>query len=78
MFSGLKECNADPEERNKVLEMIKRAEGETEQNSSESSDEDDLEERLGGLDLDRDADKIWDRLTDKVLVFIFMVKIEFF
>ncbi|WAR15215.1 ZNHI2-like protein [Mya arenaria] len=63
-MEGLKECDTDPEEKQKVMEMLQRVEGAPDLDDGDSS-EDDLEERLGDLDLNEDVDKVWDRLTDK-------------
>ena len=69
LFSGLKECNAGADEKRKMMDILSRLEKETaedEETAIADDDADDLHERLQDLDLERDADKIWCRLTDKV------------
>lgn len=62
----MKECNADPSEKQKVIEMLKRTEEDP--NLEDLELEDDLHERLHGLDLERDIDKVWDKLTLQVIL----------
>jgi len=65
-MQGLKEINATDEERSKMLEMLQRfedGEGETDESEDEDAADTDLETRMKGLDLDNDADIMWDRLT---------------
>ena len=67
--SGLKECSAGADEKRKMMDILSRLEKETaedEETAIVDDDADDLHERLQDLDLERDADKIWSRLTDKV------------
>ena len=63
---GLKECNAGPDEKTKMMDMLKRVEEEADLDDLE--EEDDLHERLSDLDLDRDINKVWDRLTTQVVM----------
>lgn len=63
-MEGLKDFKADPADKQKILEMIQRAE--TDPDLGDLDDEsNDLYDRLADLDLDKVAAKIWDRLTDK-------------
>lgn len=62
----MKECSADASEKQKVIEMLKRTEEDSTLEDLEL--EDDLHERLHGLDLERDIDKVWDKLTLQVIL----------
>lgn len=62
---GLKECNADPTEKTKMIDMLKRVEEEADLDGLDNGD--DLHERLSDLDLERDIDKVWERLSAEVL-----------
>ncbi|XP_045163434.2 zinc finger HIT domain-containing protein 2-like [Mercenaria mercenaria] len=61
-MEGLKDYSADPEDKQKVLEMLKRAEADPDLNDLDEP-ADDLHERLG--DLDKDTNEVWNRLTDQ-------------
>ncbi|XP_060583391.1 LOW QUALITY PROTEIN: zinc finger HIT domain-containing protein 2-like [Ruditapes philippinarum] len=60
----LKDFSADAEDKQKVLDMLKRAETDPDLNDLDEP-EDDLHERLHDLDLDRDTREVWNRLTDQ-------------
>ncbi|XP_005102391.2 zinc finger HIT domain-containing protein 2 [Aplysia californica] len=65
VIDELKDFTSTTEDREKVLEMLaKDLEERTKEASAEDSDED-LTERLEGLDLDRDVSTVWSRLTAK-------------
>jgi len=49
-----------------MMDMLKRVEEEADLDDLE--EEDDLHERLSDLDLDRDINKVWDRLTTQVVM----------
>ena len=58
----------DDHEKRRMMEMLKRFEQEEkEQNFGEEGPElgENLEERLEGLDLDQDTEKIWEKLTQE-------------
>ncbi|XP_066286083.1 zinc finger HIT domain-containing protein 2-like [Branchiostoma lanceolatum] len=66
IIEELKQQRGSHEEKQKVLEMLKRLEDQEEEEEGEDmTDELTLEDRLQGLDLDRDAEAIWDQLTDQ-------------
>ncbi|XP_078683980.1 zinc finger HIT domain-containing protein 2-like isoform X2 [Branchiostoma floridae x Branchiostoma belcheri] len=67
IIEELKQQRGSHEEKQKVLEMLKRLEDqqEEEEEGEEGEDEQTLEDRLQGLDLDRDTEAIWDQLTDQ-------------
>ncbi|XP_019634334.1 PREDICTED: zinc finger HIT domain-containing protein 2-like [Branchiostoma belcheri] len=66
IIEELKQQRGSHEEKQKVLEMLKRLEDqEEEEEEEEEEDEQTLEDRLHGLDLDRDTEAIWDQLTDQ-------------
>ncbi|XP_060580861.1 uncharacterized protein LOC132737579, partial [Ruditapes philippinarum] len=60
----LKDFSADAEDKQKVLDMLKRAETDPDLNDLDEP-EDDLHERLHDLDLDKDTREVWNRLTDQ-------------
>ena len=60
----MKESNAGPDEKRKMMDILSRLEKETE--DDDNNYDDDLRERLQDLDLERDTHKIWSRLTEKV------------
>lgn len=63
-IEGLKEYVSNPEEKQKVLEMLKRAE--TDPGLSDLDEPgDDLDERLADLDIEKDSNDVWNRLTDQ-------------
>ncbi|XP_074653189.1 zinc finger HIT domain-containing protein 2-like isoform X2 [Tubulanus polymorphus] len=67
-MQGLKEYNTGDDDRRKMQEMLARFENENPPDDfldESDSDEDTLEDRLLGLDLDRDTDQIWEKLTHK-------------
>ena len=49
-----------------ILSRLEKETAEDEDAAAADEDADDLSERLQDLDLERDTDKIWSRLTDKV------------
>ena len=66
---GLKESSASSDEKRKMMDILTRVEKETADDYGDDVDGEELLERLQDLDLDRDADKIWSRLTEKVIIF---------
>ena len=65
---GLKDCSVGPEEKRKLMEILSRAE--TDPALDDLDDSDDLHERLENLDLEKDTDQVWERLTDQVLTLL--------
>ncbi|XP_035681519.1 zinc finger HIT domain-containing protein 2-like [Branchiostoma floridae] len=64
IIEELKQQRGSHEEKQKVLEMLKRLEDEQEEEEGEDGEEEEtLEDRLQGLDLDRDTEAVWDQLT---------------
>lgn len=67
-MQGLQDLQTNSEDKQKILEVLQRVEqdkptlalGEDEEDS-----DDDLAERLQGIDLDEDSQQIWQRLTEK-------------
>lgn len=60
--------HGDHQSKNKVLEMIKRSQEQGDDDGQDeeeidSDDEEDLSDRLAGIDLDQDPDEVWKRLT---------------
>ena len=49
-----------------ILSRLEKETAEDDEAAAADEDADDLSERLQDLDLERDTDKIWSRLTDKV------------
>lgn len=64
-MEGLKESSASSDEKRKMMDTLTRVEKETADDYGDDVDGEELLERLQDLDLDRDADKIWSRLTEK-------------
>ncbi|XP_072049445.1 zinc finger HIT domain-containing protein 2-like [Amphiura filiformis] len=67
-LQALKETKGSSEDKKKILEILQRVEDTNEDlDSDDDSDEtaDSLERRLADLDLDQDADAVWERLTEK-------------
>ncbi|KAK3107832.1 hypothetical protein FSP39_023131 [Pinctada imbricata] len=64
-MEGLENQDVSQDEKKKMLEMLERVEQEDQDFLDSDDDEEDLHERLAGLDLDNDAEEIWNRLTDK-------------
>ncbi|XP_059162073.1 zinc finger HIT domain-containing protein 2-like [Physella acuta] len=64
VLNELKEMTNGPEDRQKVLDMLNK---DLEQKADESDEdlEDDLAERISGLDLDKEYSLVWSRLTQK-------------
>ncbi|ELT96294.1 hypothetical protein CAPTEDRAFT_192100 [Capitella teleta] len=70
VMQGLAEMNAGSEEKEKILETLQRLEDhnpvvDPEEFLEDGDEEEDLAERIADLDLDDDADLIWQRLTPK-------------
>ncbi|KAL3861868.1 hypothetical protein ACJMK2_007882 [Sinanodonta woodiana] len=61
----LADCRAAPGDKEKIMEMLNRVNEETAVDFDDNTEIEDLEERIQDLDLDKDADKIWDILTEK-------------
>ncbi|XP_031563726.1 zinc finger HIT domain-containing protein 2-like [Actinia tenebrosa] len=65
VLEELSQRTKDPEDVQKVLSMLKNLEKENEEGEDEESEESSLEERLGGIDLDKaDPSLIWESLTE--------------
>ncbi|CAG5125270.1 unnamed protein product [Candidula unifasciata] len=65
VISELKEMNTSSQDRDKVLKMLSEDLEQKAEEDSDSGEEDDLERRLHGLDMDRDIHLVWSRLTQK-------------
>lgn len=64
VMEGLSDYMASPEERHKMVETLKRMQDDDDGYlDSDDEDEADLLDRLQGLNLDSDTDKIWEKLT---------------
>lgn len=64
VIQALQDDVIDEERKQSMLEILKRDHEDKNDNFLvEEDDEEDLEERLEGLNLDRDTDKIWEKLT---------------
>jgi hypothetical protein len=62
----LKGDTIDNHEKRKMMEILKRFEQEeTEDGITDEGLGENLEERLEGLNLDRDTEKIWEKLTEE-------------
>lgn len=61
-MEGLREMESDEVERKRVMDMLRNLEDEAQ--ASDGSDDEDLADRLVGVNLDGDPDEIWQRLTD--------------
>ena len=73
LLLGLKECNASLDEKRKMMEILARVEKETADNDNVDEEvNDNLHERLQDLDLDKDIDKIWTRLNEKVRHYVYI------
>lgn len=65
-MEALEDQDVSSQGKQKMLEMLDRLETEGAQDSDSNSDEDEeLSERLSGLNLDTDSELIWNRLTAK-------------
>ncbi|XP_077985951.1 zinc finger HIT domain-containing protein 2-like [Glandiceps talaboti] len=62
-MEALKEQRGSDEEKRKMLEMLKRVEDEHNDLDSDDEHVESIEERIAGLDLDRDTDALWEKLT---------------
>ncbi|KAL4220931.1 hypothetical protein ACF0H5_019197 [Mactra antiquata] len=62
-MEGLKELSANPTDKQKVLDMLKRAENEADTAGLDECEDDDLHDRLSDLNLDTDLSEVWNRLT---------------
>lgn len=63
VMEGLRSMDADDGERHRMAEMLKRFEMEDSVNAEESDGVPDLAERVSGIDLDQDPEKVLDILT---------------
>ena len=70
MFVGLKDCDADPADKHKMMEMLSRVENDPDLGLHDDVLDNDLDERLNDLDLDKDTEEVWNRLTEKVCIMI--------
>ncbi|XP_052096229.1 zinc finger HIT domain-containing protein 2-like [Mytilus californianus] len=61
---GLKDFDSSKEDKQKVLEMLQRVKDDDPGFDSDD-DEEDLEARLQGLDLENDTKTVWNKLTNK-------------
>ncbi|KAK3583754.1 hypothetical protein CHS0354_022789 [Potamilus streckersoni] len=61
----LADCRASSGDKKKMMEMLNRVNEETAVDFDDKYENEDLEERIKELDLDKDADKIWNILTEK-------------
>ncbi|XP_076090400.1 zinc finger HIT domain-containing protein 2-like [Mytilus galloprovincialis] len=62
-MEGLKDFGSSKEDKQNVLEMLQRVKDEDP--GFDSDDDEDLEARLQGLDLETDSKTVWNKLTDK-------------
>ncbi|BFZ17816.1 hypothetical protein BsWGS_20855 [Bradybaena similaris] len=66
VINELKDMNTSSEDRDKVLKMLSEdLEQKGEDDYESDVEEEDLEDRLNGLDIDRDIQLIWSQLTKK-------------
>lgn len=63
-MEGLKDFDSSKEDKQKVLEMLQRVKDDDPGFDSDD-DEEDLEARLQGLDLENDTKTVWNKLTNK-------------
>jgi len=65
VMEELKDSSASPEDRQKVLEMLAKDQEQREEDEEDEMDDKvtSLNERLEGLDLDKDVSAVWSRLT---------------
>lgn len=66
VMEGLSDYMASPEDRHKMVETLRRMQDDDDDeylDSDDDEDEGDLTDRMQGLDLDSDTDKIWEKLT---------------
>lgn len=63
-MEGLKDFGSSKEDKQKVLEMLQRVKDDDPGFDSDD-DEEDLEARLQGLDLENDTKTVWNKLTNK-------------
>ena len=62
-MNGLKDMESDEIEKKKMINLLHQFEQDDHQTDCTDGDDHDLDERLEGLDLDKDSDLIWSRLN---------------